>query len=133
MVQSMAMPPVVVLSMVILYNAGSPQRSEWMNGPRRTTDGALARSMHFLSKSFFPQDCQSHLVALDYPFPGIVYPIEVQVMETKKEVLGQEHPNTWTSQGNLAWTLKSQNRTSEALGTRSIYKAKRNNSHNRPQ
>jgi hypothetical protein len=34
--------------------------------------------------------------------------LEMQVMETRKKVLGQEHPDTLTSMNNLAFTLKSQ-------------------------
>jgi hypothetical protein len=41
--------------------------------------------------------------------------LEVQVMETRKRVLGQEHPSTLTSMNNLAWTLKSHGRDDEAL------------------
>jgi hypothetical protein len=41
--------------------------------------------------------------------------LDVQVMETAKRVLGNEHPDTLTSMNNLAFTLKSQNRDEEAL------------------
>jgi hypothetical protein len=41
--------------------------------------------------------------------------LDVQVMETSKRVLGQEHPSTLTSMANLAWTLKSQGCNDEAL------------------
>ena len=33
--------------------------------------------------------------------------LDVHVMETKKQVLGPEHPSTHTSMANLAYTLKS--------------------------
>jgi Tetratricopeptide repeat len=36
-------------------------------------------------------------------------------METKKRVLGAEHPDTLTSMNNLACTWKSQGRVHEAL------------------
>ncbi|KAJ0413053.1 hypothetical protein BJY00DRAFT_297479, partial [Aspergillus carlsbadensis] len=39
----------------------------------------------------------------------------VQVMETRKTVLGAEHPNTLTSMVSLAYTWKSQGRVLEAL------------------
>jgi hypothetical protein len=39
----------------------------------------------------------------------------MQVMETRKRVLGAEHPATVNSMNNLAHTWKSQNRDSEAL------------------
>src|SRR2546423_15531309 len=38
----------------------------------------------------------------------------VQVMETRKRVLGQEHPNTLTSMANLALTYWNQGRWKEA-------------------
>jgi hypothetical protein len=41
--------------------------------------------------------------------------LEVQVMKTRKRVLGQEHPATLTSMHNLAFTLKSEGRDNEAL------------------
>jgi Tetratricopeptide repeat len=41
--------------------------------------------------------------------------LEVQVMETRKRVLGQEHPDTLISMNNLPWTLKCQICTGEAL------------------
>jgi hypothetical protein len=41
--------------------------------------------------------------------------LDVQVMETRERVLGQEHPDTLTSMNNLAFTLKSQGRNDEAL------------------
>jgi len=41
--------------------------------------------------------------------------LDVQVVEKRKRVLGQEHPDTLTSMNNLAWTLKSQGRDDEAL------------------
>ncbi|KAF2792247.1 hypothetical protein K505DRAFT_247027, partial [Melanomma pulvis-pyrius CBS 109.77] len=37
-----------------------------------------------------------------------------QVIETRKRVLGEEHPGTLTSMANLACTLNSQNRKKEA-------------------
>ena len=40
----------------------------------------------------------------------------MRVMETRKRVLGEEHPDTLTSMGNQAWTLKSCGRDAEALG-----------------
>ena len=39
----------------------------------------------------------------------------VKVMETRKGVLGQDHPDTLTSQANLAYTWKSQGRVAEAV------------------
>jgi Tetratricopeptide repeat len=39
----------------------------------------------------------------------------VQVMETRKRVLGQEHPHTLTSINNLAFTRKEQGRKWEAI------------------
>ena len=38
----------------------------------------------------------------------------IQVIETKKRVLGQEHPSTLTSIGNLAVTYLNQGRWKEA-------------------
>jgi len=38
----------------------------------------------------------------------------VQVMETRKRVLGEEHPDTLTSMGNLASTYRNQGRWNEA-------------------
>ena len=35
-------------------------------------------------------------------------------METRKRVLGEEHPNTLTSMGNLASTYRQQGRSKEA-------------------
>ena len=40
--------------------------------------------------------------------------LEVQVMETSKTVLGEEHLDTLTSMTNLAFTLKGQGRDDEA-------------------
>jgi tetratricopeptide (TPR) repeat protein len=40
--------------------------------------------------------------------------LEVQVMETRKRVLGQEHPSTLTSMANLASTYRNQGRSKEA-------------------
>ncbi|KAI0616951.1 kinesin light chain 3 [Pyrenophora tritici-repentis] len=40
--------------------------------------------------------------------------LQVQVMETRKRVLGDEHPNTLTSMGNLAATYRNQGRWKEA-------------------
>jgi hypothetical protein len=39
----------------------------------------------------------------------------VQVMETRKRVLGEEHPDTLTSMNNLAWTWNHQGRHDEAM------------------
>ena len=39
----------------------------------------------------------------------------VQVIEMRKKVLGQEHPDTLTSMNNLAFTWKIQGRDNEAL------------------
>ena len=36
-------------------------------------------------------------------------------METRKRVLGEEHPDTLTSMANLAYTRKSQDRLEDAL------------------
>lgn len=36
-------------------------------------------------------------------------------METRKRVLGEEHPSTLTSMNNLAFTLKGQDRNDEAI------------------
>ncbi|RJE18902.1 Phosphorylase superfamily [Aspergillus sclerotialis] len=41
--------------------------------------------------------------------------LDVQVMETRKKVLGAEHPSTLTSMANLAFTWKMQGRGAEAL------------------
>jgi hypothetical protein len=41
--------------------------------------------------------------------------LEVQVMETRKRVLGAEHPDTLTSMNNLAFTWKRHGRGAEAL------------------
>ncbi|CCD51174.1 hypothetical protein BofuT4_P085360.1 [Botrytis cinerea T4] len=41
--------------------------------------------------------------------------LQVQVMETRKRVLGQEHPDTLTSMNNLALTWKGLGRDKEAL------------------
>ncbi len=40
--------------------------------------------------------------------------LEVQVMETTKRVLGEEHPDTLTSMANLASTYRNQGRWDEA-------------------
>ena len=40
--------------------------------------------------------------------------LEVLVMETRKRVLGEEHPDTLTSMYNLASTYRSQGRWKEA-------------------
>ncbi|KAL5371346.1 hypothetical protein DPSP01_014329 [Paraphaeosphaeria sporulosa] len=40
--------------------------------------------------------------------------LEVQVLETRKRVLGEEHPSTLTSMGNLASTYRNQGRWKEA-------------------
>jgi len=39
----------------------------------------------------------------------------VRVMETRKRVLGEEHPDTLTSINNLAYTWKGQGRDEEAI------------------
>jgi hypothetical protein len=39
----------------------------------------------------------------------------MQVIETTKRVLSDEHPNTLTSIANLAYTLESQSRHKKAL------------------
>ncbi|KAF2735904.1 hypothetical protein EJ04DRAFT_433983, partial [Polyplosphaeria fusca] len=39
----------------------------------------------------------------------------VQVMETRKRVLGDEHPNTLISMNNLAFTLKEQGIYNEGI------------------
>ena len=39
----------------------------------------------------------------------------VQVMETRKRVLGMEHPSTLASMNNLAFTRKGQDRDKEAI------------------
>jgi hypothetical protein len=36
--------------------------------------------------------------------------LEVQVIETRKRVLGEKHPDTLTSMNNLAFTFKAQGR-----------------------
>jgi hypothetical protein len=41
--------------------------------------------------------------------------LEVQVMETKKRVLGEENPDTLTSMNNLAFTLKGRGQNAEAI------------------
>ena len=41
--------------------------------------------------------------------------LEVQVMETRKRVLGEERPDRLTAMANLAFTLKSRSRNQEAL------------------
>jgi len=41
--------------------------------------------------------------------------LEVQVMETRKRVLGEEHPDTLTSMANLAFTWKGYGRDAEAI------------------
>jgi Tetratricopeptide repeat len=39
----------------------------------------------------------------------------VQVMETRRRVLGPEHPDTLTSMNNLAFTWKEMERDTEAI------------------
>jgi hypothetical protein len=39
----------------------------------------------------------------------------VQVMETRKRMLGEEHPSTLTSINNLAFTLKGRGQNAEAI------------------
>ncbi|KAF5847210.1 hypothetical protein GGP41_003446 [Bipolaris sorokiniana] len=46
--------------------------------------------------------------------------LDVQVMQMRKRVLGDEHPNTLTSTNNLAFTLQSQARREEALALMEI-------------
>jgi hypothetical protein len=41
--------------------------------------------------------------------------LQMQVMQTRKRVLGDEHPDTLLSMHNLAFTLQSQARRQEAL------------------
>jgi Tetratricopeptide repeat len=41
--------------------------------------------------------------------------LEVQVMEKRERVLGQDHPDTLTSMNNLAFAWKSQGRDIEAF------------------
>jgi hypothetical protein len=41
--------------------------------------------------------------------------LEVQVIETRKRVLGEEHPSTLNAISNLAFTLNSQNRNKDAI------------------
>jgi hypothetical protein len=41
--------------------------------------------------------------------------LEVQVMETRKTVLGAEHPDTLTSMKNVAYTWKSQGKLQDAV------------------
>ena len=41
--------------------------------------------------------------------------MKVQVMEISKRVLGEEHPDTLTGMNNLAFTMKEQGRTVEAI------------------
>jgi len=41
--------------------------------------------------------------------------LEVQVMETRKKVLGEEHPDTLTSMKNLASILKGRGQNAEAI------------------
>ena len=40
--------------------------------------------------------------------------LEAQVMKTRKRVLGEEHPDTLASMGNLASTYQNQGRWKEA-------------------
>ena len=47
--------------------------------------------------------------------------LEVGVMETRKRVLGAEHPDALTSMANLASTYWNQERLQEALGLMSEY------------
>jgi hypothetical protein len=41
--------------------------------------------------------------------------LKVQVMETRKRKLGQEHPSTLTSMNNLAFTWRGQGKVNKAL------------------
>jgi predicted HAD superfamily Cof-like phosphohydrolase len=47
--------------------------------------------------------------------------LEVQVMKTFKQVLGEKHPSTPTSMNNLAFTWKAQVRDKEAVELTSKY------------
>ncbi|KAJ5464316.1 uncharacterized protein N7458_000002 [Penicillium daleae] len=48
----------------------------------------------------------------------------MQVMETRKTKLGAEHPDTLASMANLAFTLKSTGRRSEAIDLLRTYVTK---------
>ncbi len=41
--------------------------------------------------------------------------MQVEVMETRRRVLGEEHPDTLTSMKNLTLTIKRQNKNMEAV------------------
>ncbi|KAH8719372.1 hypothetical protein GQ44DRAFT_623483, partial [Phaeosphaeriaceae sp. PMI808] len=41
--------------------------------------------------------------------------LEVQVIETRKRLLGEEHPDTLISMNNLAFTIKCQGPTSRVI------------------
>ena len=41
--------------------------------------------------------------------------MQVQVMETRKRVLGEEHPDTLSSMNNLAFTMKEQGSRVDAI------------------
>ena len=47
--------------------------------------------------------------------------LEVQVMETRKRVLGEEYPDTLTSIHNLAFTLKRQGHNDRAILLKNAY------------
>jgi hypothetical protein len=50
----------------------------------------------------------------------------VQVMETSRRVLGEEHPDTLSSMNNLAFALKEQHREGEAFELMAEYVRLRN-------
>lgn len=45
----------------------------------------------------------------------------IEVIEIRKRVLGEEHPDTLTSIGNLVFTLKIQSRNHEAISLTKSY------------
>jgi Tetratricopeptide repeat len=58
------------------------------------------------------------MVALTYHLGGRWKEAEelfVQVVETRKRVLGEEHPDTLTSMNNFAFTLKGRGQSAEAI------------------
>lgn len=46
--------------------------------------------------------------------------LELQVMETRKAKLGEDHPSTLTSMANLAFTWKSTDRNSDAIAVKRV-------------
>ncbi|KAJ5128088.1 hypothetical protein N7448_008867 [Penicillium atrosanguineum] len=48
-------------------------------------------------------------------FLGTAEQLEVQVMETRKTKLGEDHPDTLTSMANLAFTWKSSGHDAKAV------------------